>query len=373
VLRKIFLFIFIILTLFDCKTINNKENKKNSNIKNELKQEKEIFFDFLGFDYSVSPEDSIAKNENIYQIKYNLNFKFKTTKKIILNYKIFDEENNLLLNKSNIETKQISKNEALVKDSFFDNFNYSTLKYSIQAYNDKKSIDLTGDFNNSNLPILEYIKLGPIITKNDNRKVNISFFTEVSIKNCRDLIWIRLIPPDESSFWIISTKQDSSGYVGNAVINENKNFIENGNYLIQINLGKLGFIQKSIEITDFFNNQKGPNYGLPTVEEISSDKNYLKLDINLLNKIENMEIWLFSEKNDQRSGIANFVSPEGNISKKDLFVMFKDDSKNSIKLKYNKKYYYRVYLYSKEINGMKYISISNLLPITFQGFNFFGL
>jgi hypothetical protein len=99
----------------------------------------------------------------------------------------------------------------------------------------------------------------------------------------------------------------------------------------------------------------------------------ITLDMDFLDKVDYVELTLFSdkEKNAQKLGTVKFATPVTSILKKELFEMFFDDNDNRVKLKYNKKYYYKISVYSREYNLIRYISISDPIPVTFPGFKLF--
>jgi len=83
-----------------------------------------------------------------------------------------------------------------------------------------------------------------------------------------------------------------------------------------------------------------------------------------------MELKLFSKIEDslQNIGKVEILNVTNELIKKELINMFLDDFGNKIKIKYNEKYYYQIYLYSKVFNDISYISISDYAPLIFQGF-----
>ena len=48
-----------------------------------------------------------------------------------------------------------------------------------------------------------------------------------------------------------------------------------------------------------------------------------------------------------------------------------DDNGNSIKIEYNKDYKFKIYSFSKEINGIKYVSISDEYTLNIYRFKLF--
>jgi hypothetical protein len=390
-LKPVTVIITVLILLFSCKslpvnheTINEtNKNTENKNIKktdeknNANEQETESFYKFSIFNFSVNQDESSEKTGGIFNVTYNISFSFLTNKNITLNYKISDNDGNILLERSDVKTGGISidlKN-FIFKDKFTESFSYSTLKYDLEVNIGKQKFEYSGEYDNSDLPFIDNLKIGPVITKFDNRQLTSSLYVDITLKNTDKLSWIHLIPPSGQYYWDLQTKTDNDSVTSNSIINDSKhkNYIENGSYIIQVNLGKYGVIQKNIEVIDYLNNKTGPNYGLPAAKEISSDKNNINLEMDFADKIDYMELWIFNDagKNSQKTGIVKFINPVRTILKKELYDMIYDDAGKQVKLSYNKQYYYRIYLYSKEFNSLKYISITDPIPLMFQGFKLF--
>ena len=105
--------------------------------------------------------------------------------------------------------------------------------------------------------------------------------------------------------------------------------------------------------------KNGKNYGLPIINVEKIDKKKIKLETLLLDKIDFLELWLFDKNdNNKKLGIAK-LDPRNEISIDYLVTQIKDDNKKAVKFKYNKEYEFKIYSYSKEINGIKYISVSD--------------
>lgn len=378
-MTKYLFIIFILLLLITCKTTIKKEesNKKSSDFKSNI-FERDVNFEFIEFDFSIVEDKSVVSDEEIYNVNYNISFRFRNrNNNFFVNYKLFDENNNVLLERKNVKPikDKIKKNNFLITDNFLDTLYHSRIKYYLSVEIDNEKKEYEDEFLNKLFPLLDEFSFGPIITKYEDNKVNFSLLINLALKNCREVKWIHFIPPSLDSYWNIPWENNFFEIIASGVIYEkDKNFIENGKYILQINLDKYGIIQKEIEIVDFFNNKTGPNYGLPIASEIEADKNHIRLDMNLLEKIDFMEIWLFSHigANLQKIGVAKYLTPIEIVSKKELKNMVKDDFDNTVKLKYNKEYTYKVYLYSKEFNNIKYVSISDPFPIKFHGFSFFS-
>ncbi|OHD11671.1 MAG: hypothetical protein A2086_15985 [Spirochaetes bacterium GWD1_27_9] len=389
-MKNIFIVIILLLIVFSCKTkpeIKNdnkntkvtkiiKDNNKTTKIdtKKEEKIEKYVEFEFLGFNYSFYPEESVLSDGNIYKVNYTLNFNFKNNLAFYCDYKIFDEENNLILEKNNVSVQKdsINENNFFINDKFSDFISHSNLRYYLKVYIDNKTDELVGEFQNQEMPILEDVNIGQIVSKYENKKLILNLFLNIAIKNPKDLKWIRLIHPSNSFYWNIPYENNEQFIRLNAslVDKRHQNYIDNGEYIAQINLGKYGVIQRNIEIIDFFDNKKGANYGLPIANQLDQDKNNIKLDISLIEKINSMELWIYDEKTQKKLGVAKYLTPKNIIAKKELFDMFFDETGNQIKLEYNKKYLYQIYLYSNEYNKINYISASLMEQIVFNSFKF---
>jgi hypothetical protein len=367
-----------LLLLFSCKSVADNGSHQTEKKNPSTEHEADPFFELGGFEYSIDPGNSVRKQDDIYDMVYDIGFVFKTNKPVGLTFKIYDIDNNLLYEKKDIKSGGVSleKKEFTFKDRFTDSFSHSILLYYLDVEINKKNYEYTGEFENTSVPSIEDCSAGHVITKYENRKINVSFYIDLRIKNCSEVTWVRLIPPSKQYYWSLQTKPDGDSMTANGVISDAKhiNYIDNGTYILQINLGRLGIIQKEIDLTDYLGNKSGPNYGMPVASEKNSDKNGINLNIDFPDKVDYYEIWLFEDnaRNSRKLGSAKFEAAATSLPKKELFESFFDDSDNRVKLKYNKKYYYRIYLYSKEINGLKYISISDPISVTFQGFSLFG-
>ena len=373
-MKKVIVLMSVFLSLLSCKTIPENDNGKNGTSQTQkgglTEHDIESIFELTGFEFSLNPVESVKNTDGIYDVRYDFKFSILTNKSVTVSYKIYDLESDLLYEKESIKSGGISqdKKEYFIEDAL--------LLYQLDVEINRKSYMFTGEFENPSVPSLTEMTAGPLITRIENRKNNVSLYINLRISNCNGLEWIRLIPPSLDYFWTLQYKTEDLDITSNTLINDSKhaNYIDNGNYIIQINLGNLGIIQKEINITDYLNNKSGPNYGLPVAEEKNSNKNEINISFGQPDRIDYYEIWLFADtnKNSRKIGTAKYAVPDETIQKKELFELFFDDRDNRVKLKYNKKYYYRISLYSKEINGLKYISISDLIPLTFQGFSLFN-
>lgn len=375
----IYLSLFFIL-FFSCKSTNNKIKESKKVSKNENKKETEGYiekyeFEYLSFNYSINSDESKIKKNDIYELKYEIIFKFvNNNSNFKIKYTLFDENNNKIIFKDNIKpVKDINeKNIYIVKDYFNDIMAYSKIRYSLIVEKDKEIKEYSGDFENIFFPYLNNFRIGPIITKYVNNKLNVSLSLNLQIINCNEIKWIHLIPPSLNSYWNIPwIVNDNEINANSMVFEENKNFIENGKYVLQINFNKYGIIQKEVEIIDLAGNKIGENYGLTIINVEKIDKKMIKIEFLLFNKLDYIEIWFF-ENNYERKKLGFIkIAPANEIYFDNIMNKIKDDNENTVKIEYNKDYKFRLYSFSKEINGIKYISISDEYTLNIYKFKLF--
>jgi len=364
-------------------TIENdvvKEKRDVANTKADLKEtdsaekEREKELEFLDFTYAFNFEKTKLSDSGLYSVNYDLVFVFDNKDdKFTVSYDIFDEDNVKILSKSDVKPIFDRKKSLYsVSDSFFDFFSYKTLIYHLKIKTDVDESEYVGDYKSDFGQSVEYFVIGPIITKYENSGINSYLSVEIVLSGDENPEKIKVIPPSEKYYWDIPYQLEEGKIVGKGLISDkyHKRYLDNGDYYIQVHFGKKGIIQKKFNITDFFNNTKGANYGLPVASETSSDKNKIVLDLSLVEKIDKMELKLFSKIEDslQNIGKVEILNVTNELVKKELIDMFLDDFGNKIKIKYNEKYYYQIYLYSKTFNNLSYISISDYAPLVFQGF-----
>ncbi|HOJ63468.1 MAG TPA: hypothetical protein PLE45_03505 [Spirochaetota bacterium] len=376
------LYLLLFLFLFSgCLSIQKdkwvESERKYYKINESEKKEKEIEkeFEFLDLTFKIDQNEFKIKNE-IYQLKYNINFLFKNkNNNFSISYSIYDEKNSKILERVEIKPKKKDLYFYTIDDYFVDSFCHRKLIFDIEIISDKNRYNFKKEVINSEAPFIDNLLFGPIITFFDEKdnfiKTNISI--NLSINNAKDIVWIRLIPPEMDSFWDIPFKKEGDIFIANGNLNYKKHpsYISNGTYILQINFGKYGLIQEEIKIIDIFNNEKGANYGITIPFELKSNKEELVLNIDFIDNIESMEIVLFDKiKNDFiKLGTKKILEIKKSISKSDL--IFKDDSGKEVNIKNNYKYYYKIIIHTREINNLKYISISKFIPIIFSGFKFF--
>jgi len=383
IISRFSIIFFTLILLFACKsktdTIEKEtiiEKRDTAKIKTDPKETgpKEKDFEFLDFTYAFNSEKTKLSDNNLYNVNYDYIFTFNNKNdKFTVSYDIFDENSVKILSKSDIKPKFDHKeNRYFVSDSFYDFFSYKELIYHLKIKTGDKEIEYVGEYKSDFNQSIEYYVIGPIIAKYENSEINSYLSVEIALAGLENPDNIKIIPPSENYYWEIPYQIVEGKIVGKGLISDkyHKRYLDNGDYYIQAHFGKKGIIQKKFNITDFFNNTKGANYGLPVASEISSDKNKIVLDLSLVEKIDKMEIKLFSKIEDslQNVGKVEILNITNELIKKELVNMFLDDFGNKIKIKYNEKYYYQIYLYSKVFNDISYISISGYAPLIFQGF-----
>ena len=371
---KYYILIFIILFIFNCKSLGPK-NKKQTNTEKKYHEKVEDLA-FVNFNYSINTEESNLKQNDIYEIKYLINFKFKSkNNNFKISYTLYDENNNTIIKKEQLKPMKdnYEKNIYFIKDFFRDIINYQKIKYLVTVNINNKNIEYTGEYENLTTPKLTDFNIGPIISTYVNNKLNISLSINLKLINNKGIKWIHFIPPSLDSYWDITWDVNYLKYevtVNKLVHEENSNYIENGKYLLQINLNKYGLIQKEIEIIDISGNKDNKNFGLPIINVENIDKKKIKLDTLLLDKIDFIELWFYDKDINKKIGYAK-LKPKDEILIDYLIKQVKDENNKIVKIKYNKEYKVKIYSYSKEINGIKYISISDSFILNIKKFKLF--
>jgi len=365
-LKKI-IFYCIIIILIACQSGNKiKKEEINKNIIIEKNTDLKLF------DFSYFTETTGSNKNDINNINYNIEIKLQGNDNINqLDYIISDENDKILLNKKNIKPKIDSNDILIIKDTFISKLSYNKLKYTIKTFIKNEIKEINDEVLNKEFPILQDLIIGPIISQYIDNKLNVSLNVNAIINNCNYLKWIRLIPPSQNYFWDIPWLKEEDLITANAIIYEkNKNFLENGNYILQINFDNFGVYQKNIDIIDYLNNTKGANYGIPIPNIVTDEKEYLKLKIFDINSIDYIEIWLYIKENEEYiiQGIAK-INPDNIINKKNLKESFKDEENNKIKIKNNYIYYAKIKLNSKKYNNLNYLSVSDYFQLKFHGFS----
>ena len=333
-----------------------------------------IPFDFLSADVTFDVSESVRTSESMYNVRYNLCFEFiNKDNTFTIDYVIYDADNNELTRQNGVKPNQTDAHLFNIVCHIESPFSIPLFRYSLTAHYNGQDSEYIGECPVENSMSLADLQVGPMITRyeSDNLITYLSVHAEINGES--GIQWVRLIPPSAEYFWDIPFERDGFVTTASGTVSDtrHKRYFDNGDYILQINAGRSGIIQREIPIVDFFNNTSGANYGFPIVSELEADKNKIVLDMNFREKADRMEVIIYTEYEGviQKLGTAKLLMVREELSKKDLLKAFSDDFGNKVKLKNNKTYYYQVYLYSKEFNGLTYISVSEMIPIVFQGFS----
>lgn len=338
-------------------------------------------------EFSYNPENNRLSDNNLYDILYDCAIYVRNIEKQTqVECSIFDSQDNRIFTSSDLQFVKESKGLYKIVFSFEDIFLHNSLRYELNLsgpeYKEDESIRLSGEIKNLLVPYCENIGFGPIVTEELPAAIRTSLFIDFNIitpdSSLFDKVeWIRLIPPSQDFFWNIPYEhiaEENLLQCSGSVYDSGKgNFIENGLYILQINLGRSGIIQKELSLTDFFSNSEGPNYGLSVASPTAIDRHNVKLDISLKSKIEFIELEIYEKRgNDyQKLGRARFDKAPELLAKQDIYEAVVDEYNNSIELEKNKDYYFKIYLHSSAYHKVRYISISKMYKIKFQQFGIF--
>lgn len=360
--------------IIGCKTNEPRESSSGSRVDEELEQEVSVVIN-----YGPDIEYTELQDNGLYKIGYSVNLSINEADYLkSIEYKISDETGNELFDDISIIDKYIQDNQYIDKIVFYDYFLHRRINYSIIVNTKTEQYKYNGSLYNDDLPEVSDEVTVSVVNRFIEGIKATSLNITSEVLSPVNLSRVNLIPPSQNSQWdlpfeIIKDGEEEKAVVSASVINDNyTTYIENGTYILQFQFNEYGIVQKEIDIFDLFDNKNGPNYGLsiPNVKEISNKS--IEIDFGLEEKIEKMEIWLFIEQNGKMNqlGIATYYSSFSNISKKDLFNNCYDKSEK-VKLSYNKKYFFKVYIYAENSDDISYISVSDLNEIKFSGFSFF--
>ena len=356
--------------------IDDNKHEKQTVTNKTVSEEPEIIipFDFLSAEVSFDEAESVSTSESMYTVKYGLCFEFiNKDSSFTVDYVIYDADNNELIRQSGVRPEKTDAHSFRVFRHIDSPFSISVFRYVLTAHYDGQDYEYIGECPVDNSMTIADLKVGPMITKYESDSLITYLSINATISGERGIQWVRLIPPSAEYFWDIPFEREGfvTSAMGTVSDTRHKRYFDNGDYILQINAGRSGIIQKKISITDYFNNTSGANYGFPVASELESDKNKIVLDMNFREKMDRMEVLIYTDYEGvmQKLGTAKLLMVREELAKKDLMKAFTDDFGNKVKLKNNKTYYYQVYLYSKEFNELTYISVSELIPIVFQGFS----
>ena len=304
--------------------VDNSVQTTKQNEKGMIERDSEdtnISFGFVCCDISYDETESVLDKNSLYSIKYSIDFSFiNKNDKFTIDYQLYDKNNNELYSQSDLKPKKQDLHSYIVHVDYFNLINIDFFRYHLFVHINDNVEEFVGDVSLENGIEIQSLNVGPIITKYENDTL-VTYLTVGSVINTNaELQWIRLIPPSQEYFWEIPYTQEGYTVNASAVINDTKHkrYIDNGDYIFQINAGRHGIIQSKISIVDFYNNTTGANYGFPVISELENDKNKIVLDINASEKINNIEILLYSEIENtiQKIGVAKPLRVTSILQKK---------------------------------------------------------
>lgn len=376
-LNNILLFLLLIITYFGCKSAAAVKTDLQSDIQGEVHPEYQTDDQpyLLAASLFVDKSKSIPDHTGFYKVFYEISFSFKGAASA--GYKITDSSGNIL---DEVKNMAVGKKQSEITSKFSDYFLYESFNYYVELIDKYGEIFISeGIVINHDSPEIDSTVFGPVLSEVYETGRKISLFIESNVLlNNNSIEFARLIPPSENFFWEMTVNSSSLSDSGNVTVggkvffSDHMNYLENGIYIFQISFGKSGIIQKEFELSDIYNNKKGPNYGFMIPEERSNTRNQIELSINDIDLAESIEIVMYSmsDKQMRRLGKMRTALVSEVISKSDLFSSIRTSEGDRVKLSYNREYYYQVVLISREINGVKYLATSNPMKIVFHGFNF---
>ena len=373
-----FLFLIFPLLFFSCL---NKAQVKEEKIKKEqaiINTESEVK-ENTKFETSFSITNANKNNAQLHSLEYTFSFVISLPKeKVFLEYQLFDSDDILLVEGTIGKDKpKVSYSEKI---SFSSYFNYKNIKYKIQCKNAQEQIVklYEGECINSHFPRDLKFEITAVNTEliNEIRSVSQTFSCYVETTADVVLDKVRVIPPSKDFYWdIIPDSLDENTYraISNIKDSTHHDYLECGIYHVQFLFGKYGLIQDTFLLKDIYGNDSGPNYGVALASVLSDDLNTIEWELQNLSLLKKMEFQLY-DKNDQDSPIAVYEFPNVQMkcAKKELFQQLQNNRMTTGKIKYNKKYLYKIKLeYQTDSLETKYFSISPYYEITFYGFNLF--
>ncbi len=379
-----FLLLIFPLLLFSCLNkaeVREEKIKKEQNLSDvELPKEK-----LTEFKSSLSVTNAEKKNNSeFYSVEYTFSFIVSFHKeKVFLEYQLFDMDDILLADGKIGENKlQSTFSESISVTSYF---NYDCIKFKIACKNKDNEVLETfeGECRNIYYPKDLAFDIQSINSDFTNNARNVSLMFSCYAETTDDVVLekVRIIPPSKDFYWDIKPDVfDDNVYkaISNIKDSTHSDYIECGEYHIQFFFGKSGIIQDIYFLKDIYGNENGPNYGAPTVTVLSEDLNTIEWELQDLSYLTEMEILLY-ERNNKEELVADYVfsEPVRSCAKKTLFQNLQREKLRSDKIKFNKKYLYRIRLTyrnadsSNEKREIKYVSTSPFYEITFYGFNLF--
>lgn len=380
----VFLFLIFPLLFFSCL---NKAEVRKEKIKEEqpLPNADPTEEELTEFKSSFSVTNAKKRNNfDFYTIEYTFSFAVSFHKeKVFLEYQLFDTDDILLTDGVIGENKpQSTFSESIPITSYF---NYNSIKFRITCKNEDNEIVkiFEDECKNPYYPKDLFFDVKSINSDfaDNSRNVSLVFSSHAETTDDVVLEKVRVIPPSKDFYWDITPDAfDDNVYkvISNIKDSTHSDYIECGEYHIQFFLGKNGIIQDTYFMKDIYGNGEGPNYGASTVTVLSEDLSTIEWELQDLPYLKGMEFLLYEKNNKEELVSAyTFPKPVNSCVKKTLLQHLQKEQLHSDKIKFNRKYLYRIRLtYQNDGEAdkkreIKYISTSPFYEITFYGFNLF--
>ncbi len=372
-----FLFLF-----FSCV---NKIQVKEEVIKEKPKQSETSLSEVNDVNFEAFlfvTNTNLKNNAGFYSMEYTFSFIVQLGKeKVFLEYQLFDKDD-IILSEGKIADGDLRSrfSEQISVKSYF---NYEYIKYKIVCKDKNANVFKTfeGECENPFYPKQLSFEVQSLHSDFMDNKRAVSQVFSYYMETTDDVVLekVRVIPPAKDFYWDVlpdSPQKNIYKAISNIKDSTHSDYLECGEYHVQFLLGKSGIIQDTYLLKDLYDNENGPNYGAATATILSDDLNVVEWELQDLAYLKTMEFLLY-EKNNKEEPLVNytFKQPEEKIVKKELFQQLQKEKNSRKKIKFNKKYLYRIKLEYQNISEteekVKFISFSPFYEITFYGFNLF--
>lgn len=369
---NLFLFVLLLSCVHRQDIVEKGDTPSHSFNKPEFFEKTEDS-ELSSIDIGVDPGESVMESNGIFKIKYTVKMAVKYGN--VVKCRFYNEYGDEIFVSDAV---LVDKNGTAIV-YFYDYFLYKEIKYKLEISSTAKSVAVfEGTTVREDYPGIKSCLFGPVVSKmtDSGRETDLLVECICTSFNTKPE-YVRVIPPTEDFFWdlpVTDMSDDEYSFSGKINYSIHKDYIDNGNYILQVSFGKWGLVQRVINITDIYGNTKGPNYGFTIPKEKKTDKDTINFDIPELEDISSIDLVLYI-----KNGTGDYLNIGGvclpfvadTIKKSDITKYARDIYGDSLKLKNNKEYYYQIVIKSKEKNTIRYLSSSEKYRIVFYGFSLF--
>ena len=377
-----FLLLSFLFLFFSCV---NKIQVKEEVIKEKPKPSETSLSEAIDVNFEAFlfvTNTNLKNNAGFYSMEYTFSFIVQLGKeKVYLEYQLFDKDD-ILLSEGKIADGDLQSNfsEQVSVKSYF---NYEYIKYKIICKDRNADVfkPFEGKCENPFYPKLLSFEVQALHSDFMDNKRAVSQVFSYYIETTDDVVLekVRVIPPAKDFYWdVIPDCPHKNVYkaISNIKDSTHNDYLECGEYHVQFLLGKNGIIQDTYLLKDLYDNDDGPNYGAATATILSDDLNIVEWELQDSAYLKKMEFLLYEKNNKEEPIVCHtFEQPKNKCVKKELFQQLQNERNNRKKIKFNKKYLYRIKLeyqkLSEEEEKIKFVSFSPFYEITFYGFNLF--